>query len=109
MKKIIKTLQPGINYLCVPNSEAVALSSLFPNTLAGATISKLDDQGDWLPATQVSFSNNSLVVDPSYQLIEPLTTLKLNLKRPLTINWEVEFASHSGINQQAIAFEEGFS
>jgi len=108
MKQIQKTLKKGVHLIGLPIVEATSINELFPKELTGATIEKLNKYGIWSNKETVLFHNNTFNVSEVYQNLQPFETIRLTLKRDVTIDWSVKFHSFSGLDEQKIDFKEGF-
>lgn len=104
-----KQLEVGIHVLAVPSNNYSSIAQLFPKELSGSSIEIMDSNGSWAHNEIVIYRNNSFVVSPHYLSIPPLTTLRLTLKRPLTIDWNVAFSSNSGLSLTDLNFDVGFN
>jgi len=108
MKQIQKTLKKGVHILGLPINEATSLNDLFPKELAGSSIEKLNTCGVWFSKETVLFQNNTFEVSENYETLQPFETIRLTLKRDVTIDWSVKFHSFSGLDEQKIDFKDGF-
>jgi len=109
MKKIKKTLKAGVHTIALPLKEPMRLEELFDKALAGATIEKLDEKGNWLPKEIVSYKNREkFTVSEIYEIVKPFDTIRLTLTRDLTIDWSVNFLSHRGLVEVEKEFADGF-
>jgi len=108
MKQIQKTLKKGVHILGLPINEPTSLNDLFPKELAGSSIEKLNAYGVWSSKETVLFQNNTFEVSKNYETLQPFETIRLILKRDVTIDWSVKFHSFSGLDEQKIDFKEGF-
>jgi hypothetical protein len=85
------------------------LEELFDKALVGATIEKLDSDGNWLPKETVRYKNrHSFIVSDNYVTLKPFDTIRLTLTRNLVIDWSVSFLSHRGLVEIEKEFEHGF-
>ena len=108
MSKFKKKLEIGEHVLALPLAKVMPLAELFPKEITGSTIEKLDSTGYWEDSETILYENGSLSVAKCYRYLSPFDTIRLNLKRPITIDWRVAFRSYSGIEEASIKFEEGF-
>jgi len=109
MKQIKKVLKAGVHTLALPLKEPMKLEELFDKALAGATIEKLDSNGNWLPKETVRYkSREKFIISDTYATLNPFDTIRLTLTRNLTIDWSVSFLSHRGLIEAEKEFEEGF-
>lgn len=104
----MKKLEAGCHVISVPNNEACQLVDLFPKEISGSTIELLDESGEWQHKEELLFVNNQLVTSETYSIVRPFTTFRLNLKRPIVIDWSVSFTSNSGIQKANLSFKAGF-
>ena len=110
MKQIKKTLKAGVHTLALPLKEPTRLEELFDKALAGATIEKLDNNGNWLPKETVQYKNREkFTVSETYTILNPFDTIRLTLTRDLTIDWSINFLSHKGLIEVEKEFSEGFN
>jgi len=110
MKPIIKTLKVGVHTLALPLAEPMRLEELFDKALTGATIEKLDNEGNWLPKETIRYtSREKFLVSSRYALLYPLDTIRLTLKRNLVIDWAIDFESHRGLMEVEKTFPDGFN
>ena len=108
MSRFKKRLEIGEHVLALPLAKIMPLAELFPKEITGSTIEKLDGTGYWEDSETILYENGSLSVAKGYRYLSPFDTVRLNLKRPITIDWRVAFRSYSGIEEASIKFEEGF-
>jgi len=109
MKQIKKILKAGVHTIALPLKEPMRLEELFDKALAGATIEKLDEKGNWLPKEIIGYKNREkFTVSERYATLNPFETIRLTLTRDVTIEWSVEFMSHRGLIEAEKEFEEGF-
>ena len=109
MQKIKKTLKAGVHTLALPLKEPMRLEELFDKALAGATIEKLDEKGNWLPKERVHYKNREkFTISDRYSILNPFDTIRLTLTRDLTIEWSINFMSHRGLIEGEKEFEDGF-
>ena len=108
MKQIQKTLKKGVHILGLPINEATSLNDLFPKELAGSSIEKLNEYGVWTYKETILFQNNTFEVSENYEILQAFETIRLTLKRDVTIDWSVKFHSFSGLDEQKIDFKDGF-
>lgn len=109
MKKLNKKLNEGIHVLSLPIGEEMSIEDLFPVELSGAIIEKLTPSGTWILPETVQYTNGSFSVSDTYKTFQPLETIRLTLKRPVTLEWQVDFRSLSGLKPSEIIFESGFN
>jgi hypothetical protein len=108
MNRIRKKLKAGIHVLALPIAKPMPLEALFPKEIAGSTIETLDSDGSWINEETVLYENNTFKVSDVYARLKPLQVVKMELKRDISINWEVDFRSHSHLKDLTINFELGF-
>lgn len=101
-----KKLDIGIHILALPTAENSSITQLFPKELSGSSIEILDSKGSWINKEIVLYQNHSFVVSPSYLAIPPFSTIRVNLKRPISIDWHVTFSSNSGLAAPKLSFEK---
>ena len=108
MQKIKKTLDKGTHVLSIPSGNKISLEELFPKEISGSTIEELDSNGSWCHKEVILYKNNAFLISDNYKLLHPLQTIRLVLKRSIDIEWDVGFASHSGLQESSLVYEEGF-
>ena len=108
MMKIRKKLGIGRHILSVPSGKSVKLENLFPKEITGSSIEKLDSNGDWTAKEIILYENNTFALSKQYETLAPLETIRLELKREITIDWDINFSSHSGLEESNIKFKSGF-
>ncbi len=108
MPQIKKTLATGIHTIGLPIDKPTALEELFPRELQGALIQKLMFDGTWTEEEVVRLNHNNFGVSDLYQTLHPLDTIRLILKRPIEIDWDVSFTNKKVLTTQTSEFELGF-
>lgn len=103
-----KVLSEGVHIVALSLEEAMDISSLFPEKISGSSIEKLTDNGTWSKKQIVLYEDNHLMVNHKKMILEPFSTIRLDLKRPIAICWNIKFFSNSGIKPINMNFEEGF-
>ena len=105
--KIKKTLTTGIHIISIPSGIPVGLEEIFPKEISGSTIELLENE-QWKYKEKIYFQNNRFAVSKHYKKLQPLTTLRLALKREIEIVWDISFKSYSGLKLYNPIFREGF-
>jgi len=108
VKNFKKRLNQGVQVITLPTNDNMTLCQLFPKQLSGSYIERLDASGNWVDKQIVLYQNNSFLVASCYQTLEPLQTLRLTLKRAIEINWQWNFVSNSGLQQEKISASSTF-
>lgn len=108
MKQFKRSLDQGVHVITLPINQSMTLCQLFPKQLSGSYIETLDASGEWIDKEVVLYQNNRFLVANSYQTLFPLQTLRLTLKRDIEIDWQWQFISHSGLEQETISNTSGF-
>ncbi len=109
MAKIKKKLGIGQHVLPIPSGSEVPLKTLFPKEVAGSTIEKMTADGVWLSPETIYYENHTLVTSDNCSVLKPLEIMRLHLKREITIEWDIDFTSHSGLGESGeIDFTFGF-
>ena len=68
------------------------LEELFDKSLAGTTIEKLDDYGEWLPKEKIRYKHRErFIISETYATLIPFETIRLTLTRDLELDWSVGF------------------
>jgi len=107
--EVKRQLNTGIHILALPTVQPSSIAQLFPKELSGSSIETMDSNGNWINREIVKYQNNTFVISQAYLSIPPLTTLRLTLKRTITIDWHVTFSSNSGLALTKFNFEIGFN
>lgn len=102
MKEINQTLPIGEHILALPLDSEYKLEELFNKDLTGSTIEKLNEKGDFDNKEKVLFQNNEFLISPIYKTLKPLEVIRLDLKREITINWQVQFKSNTFIKKEQL-------
>jgi hypothetical protein len=70
LKQLKKILKAGVHTLALPLKEPMKLEELFDKALVGATIEKLDSDGNWLPKETVRYKNrHSFIVSDNLHIL----------------------------------------
>lgn len=107
MKRISKTLQPGVHILAIPTSEEISIESLFPKEISGSSIEKLDSNGKWEKKEKILYQNNAFTVSKFYKTLSSFDTIRLTLKRQIVLEWSLAFQSSSGLKKHSIIHQNG--
>lgn len=108
MKLFNRQLAQGVHVITLPINQSMPLCQLFPKELSGSFIEKLDSAGNWNSKQLIVYDNNRFVVAGIYQTLQPMQTIRLTLKREVTVNWQWQFVSNSGLAQEKISIDTGF-
>ncbi len=109
MQKIKKTLNKGTHVLSIPSGNKLSLKELFPKEISGSTIEKLNSKGNWHHKEVILYENSTFNISDNYKAIYPLQTIRLVLKRSISIEWDIDFTSHSGLRNTKLVYENGFN
>jgi len=97
--KIKKILKKGVHIISVPLSCETKLDDIFSHELANSFIEKLNQDSSYTKKEKIIFEDNQFKTTLLYKTIKPLETIRLTLKRAISINWEVEFNSDNNIKK----------
>jgi hypothetical protein len=109
MTNITRVLEEGIHILSLPLEKEMPIEALFPKEISGSIIERyvpVDD--DWEDASTILYENNAFHVDENYASFKPFDTIRLELKRPITLKWRIGFENKSALKRYDLKFEEGF-
>ena len=107
--KGLKTLSIGTHIIALPIDREYSLDELFPYELTNSFIEKLDANGKFVSKEKVSFLNNEFIVSGTYKKLQPFETIRLTLKRAITIDWDVHFTSNTKLLKENSTVEEHYT
>lgn len=102
MENIFKKLEVGVHIIALPIDKEYKLDELFSFDLAGSFIEKLDLEGNFTQKEKIVFKNNEFVISENYKTLMPFETIRLTLKRAITINWQISFKSNTLIKNEEL-------
>lgn len=108
MNNFTKILDIGTHILSLPIDKKYKLEELFDFSITGSFIEKLDSKGNFINKEKILFENNEFIVSDFYKILNPFETIRLTLKRPITINWDISFKSHSHVVKEQLSIENGY-
>jgi len=103
-----KELPVGIHIIALPITAVTDISSIFPAQISGSTIEILLKSGYWSKKQTILYEHNHLMVSHRQLSLEPFSTIRLNLKRAIIIDWNIEFSSNSSIKKADMNYYIGF-
>ena len=108
MSKFIKTLNIGTHILSLPLDKEYKLEELFDLNLTGSYIEKLNSNGNFVEKEKILFENNEFIISDNFKTLKPLETIRLTLKREISINWEINFRSNTNVKKAQLKIEKKF-
>jgi hypothetical protein len=106
---MVRVLEEGVHILSLPLEKAMPIEELFPKEISGSFIERyVPVEDEWEDASIILYENNAFHVDENYAILKPFDTIRLELKRAITLKWRIAFDSQSALTQHNLNFEEGF-
>lgn len=109
MNSLKRELKIGVHILSLPLDKEYKLEELFDSSLTGSTIEKIDKSGSFINKEIVLFNNNEFKVSSEYKILKPLEVIRLNLKRPIVIDWHIVFKSNSCIKKEELKMSDTYN
>lgn len=108
MNSFRQKLDIGIHIISLPIDKEYRLDELFDSNLTGSFIEKLSSTGNFTNKEKVLFENNEFILSDFNRTLKPFETIRLTLKRPILINWQITFKSNSFIEKKELKIAEGY-
>lgn len=102
MNSLKRRLEIGIHILPLPLDKEYKIEELFDSSLTGSTIEKIDSSGNFRYKETVLFENNEFSISNEYKILKPFEVIRLNLKRPIVIDWHISFKSNSCVKTKEL-------
>jgi hypothetical protein len=108
MNSFKQKLESGIHIISLPIDKEYKLDELFDSDLTGSFIEELNLNGTFTRKEKILFENNEFIVSSQYKRLKPFETIRLTLKRPININWQISFKSNSFIKKEELKIIQGY-